>query len=178
MARPITEIENKEEYQKKIIVYDYDRSDENNQSLRFFYSKDYKTHPKIVSSFINQHMNRAKNITFIFASEEKEPKIKYSSESLVNPSMKLRDFSLVDETNEGIESKYLQQLFEEFNFEIVINLKFYKFKPHTFAGVCKATTMYFNKVKGLLIDSLDGELNSAILRSINMKDLVRILLIL
>ena len=125
-----------------------------------------------INAFIYEYINEAKNITLIFVSNLKGPQIVLSPSNSPKCLMKLSNFSIIDETQEGVDTEYLQQLFSELDFEMVANLSFSEFKYQSLLGLRNAKAIFHQSVRSLLLESLKGEIDTSILEGINMKNLV------
>ena len=119
-------------------------------------------------------MNEAKNITLIFVSQLNVQQIEHKPSNSPKCLMKLSNLSIIDETQEGVDSEYLQQLFSELDFEMVANLSFSELKYQSLLGVFKAKAIFHQSVRSLLLESLKGETDTSILEGINMKNMVSI----
>ena len=117
---------------------------------------------------------KRKNITIIFVSQLKVQQIVYIPSNSPICQMKLSSISIIDETQEGVDTEYLQQLFSELDFKMVANLRFSELKYQSLLGVFKAKAIFHQSVRSLLLESLKGETDTSILEGINMKNLVSI----
>ena len=154
------------------ISYNLLSADDSDQLIKILYSQDLRVNPKNITAFIKEYMNEAKNITLIFVSKIKGPQIVFSPSNSPKCQMKLSNLSIIDETQEGVDSEYLQQLFSELDFEMVANLGLSGFKYQSLLGLCKAKAIFHQSVRSLLLESLKGEIDTSILKGINMKNLV------
>ena len=117
-------------------------------------------------------MNEAKNITLIFVSQLNVQQIEHKPSNSQKCLMKLSNLSVIDETQEGVDSEYLQQLFSELDFEMVANLELSGFKYQSLLGLLKSKAILHQSVRSLLLESLKGEIDTSILEGINTKNLV------
>ena len=154
------------------ISYNLLSADDSDQLIKILYSQDLRVNPKNISAFIKEYMYEAKNITLIFVSKLKGPQIVFSPSNSPKCQMKLSNLSIVDETQEGVDSEYLQQLFSELDFEMVTNLGLSGFKYQSLLRVFKAKAIFHQSVRSLLLESLKGEIDTSIFEGINMKNLV------
>ena len=154
------------------ISYNLLSADDSDQLIKILYSQDLRVNPKNITAFIKEYMNEAKNITLIFVSKIKGPQIVFSPSNSPKCQMKLSNLSIIDETQEGVDSEYLRQLFSELDFEMVANLELSGLKYQSLLGLCNAKAIFHQSVRSLLFESLKGEIDTSILKGINMKNLV------
>ena len=156
------------------IIYDFYNVDHEEQFIKILHSKDTMVNQKAISAFINEYMKEARSITITFVSKLKVPKILYTPTDSVQDSMKINILTIIDKTNEGVDSLYLQQLFDELNFEKIISLNLSELKSQSLVKIFKGNAKFLKSVLALSIESIRGKFKPTNLMSIKINDLVRI----
>ena len=134
------------------IIYDFYNVDHEEQFIKILHSKDTMVNQKAISAFINEYMKEARSITITFVSKLKVPKILYTPTDSVQDSMKINILTIIDKTNEGVDSLYLQQLFDELNFEKIISLNLSELKSQSLVKIFKGNAKFLKSVLALSIE--------------------------